>query len=49
MFLLGGRRYPLRVEFFKYKEPTASIRLEWKPPQNSTPGNTTPSTRPGWW
>lgn len=32
MFLLGGRRYPIRVEFFKYKEPTASLRLEWKPP-----------------
>lgn len=33
VFLLGGRRYPLRVEFFKYKEPTASLRVEWKPPQ----------------
>jgi len=33
VFLLGGREYPLRVEFFKYQEPTASLRLEWKPPQ----------------
>lgn len=33
VFLLGGRQYPLRVEFFKYKEPTASLRVEWKPPQ----------------
>ncbi len=32
VFLLGGRRYPLRVEFFKYQEATASLRLEWKPP-----------------
>ena len=32
-FLLGGRQYPLRLEFFKYKEETASIQLEWKPPQ----------------
>jgi len=32
IFLLGGRRYPLRIEFFKYKDPTASVRLEWKPP-----------------
>lgn len=32
VFLLGGRIYPLRVEFFKYLEPAASIRLEWKPP-----------------
>lgn len=30
--LLGGRVYPLRLEFFKYKEPRASIRLKWKPP-----------------
>jgi len=32
VFLLGGRKYPIRLEFFKYKEPTASIKLEWKPP-----------------
>jgi hypothetical protein len=32
LFLLGGRKYPIRLEFFKYKEPTASIKLEWKPP-----------------
>lgn len=32
IFLLEGRRYPLRLEFFKYKEKTASIKLEWKPP-----------------
>lgn len=32
LFLLGGRQYPIRLEFFKYKEPTAAIKLEWKPP-----------------
>ncbi len=32
VFLLGGRRYPLRIEFFKYQEPTAALRVEWKPP-----------------
>lgn len=32
VYLLGGRRYPIRIEFFKYQEPTASLRLEWKPP-----------------
>ncbi len=32
IFLLGGRRYPFRIEFFKYQEPTASLRVEWKPP-----------------
>jgi len=32
LFLLAGRAYPLRLEFFKFKEKTASIRLLWKPP-----------------
>ena len=32
IFLLGGRAYPLVLEFFKYQEKTASVRLEWKPP-----------------
>lgn len=31
-FLLGGRSYPLRVEFFKFKDKTASLKLEWRPP-----------------
>jgi mono/diheme cytochrome c family protein len=32
--LLGGRVYPLRLEFSRSKgEKTASIALEWKPPQ----------------
>lgn len=31
--LLGGRVYGLRLEYFKAKEKTASIALEWKPPQ----------------
>ena len=30
--LLAGREYRLRLEFFKSKEKTASIRLKWKPP-----------------
>jgi hypothetical protein len=33
--LLGGRAYPLRLEFYKSskaKEKTAAIALEWKPP-----------------
>jgi Protein of unknown function (DUF1592)/Protein of unknown function (DUF1588)/PA14 domain/Cytochrome C oxidase, cbb3-type, subunit III len=32
LFLLGGRSYPLKVEFFKYKEKTAGLKLEWRPP-----------------
>jgi mono/diheme cytochrome c family protein len=30
--LIGGRAYPLKLDFFKFKEASASIRLEWKPP-----------------
>jgi hypothetical protein len=32
IFLLGGRSYPLKVEFFKYKDKTAGLKLEWRPP-----------------
>ena len=32
IFLLGGRAYPLVLEFFKFKDKTASIELQWKPP-----------------
>ncbi len=32
MFLLGGRAYPLRLDYFKYMEERGSVRLEWKPP-----------------
>lgn len=32
LFLLGGRAYPLLLEFFKFKEKTASVRLMWKTP-----------------
>lgn len=35
VYLLGGRSYPFRVEFFKYKEKTASIKVEWKPPHGA--------------
>jgi hypothetical protein len=32
LFLLGGRAYPIRIDFFKYKEKAAQIELLWKPP-----------------
>ncbi|MGB8170948.1 MAG: DUF1592 domain-containing protein [Chthoniobacteraceae bacterium] len=32
VFLLGGRAYPLTLEFFKFQEKSASIQLQWKPP-----------------
>lgn len=33
--LIGGRAYPLRVDFFQFKEKTASIALQWKPPHKA--------------
>jgi mono/diheme cytochrome c family protein len=33
--LLGGRTYPLRLDFFKFKEKSARISLQWKPPQST--------------
>jgi hypothetical protein len=32
IFLLGGRSYPLKIEFFKYKDKAAALKLEWRPP-----------------
>ncbi|MCP4788143.1 MAG: DUF1592 domain-containing protein [Fuerstiella sp.] len=32
LFLLAGRIYPLRLEWFTFKEKTASVSLWWKPP-----------------
>ncbi|MBP7949540.1 MAG: DUF1592 domain-containing protein [Verrucomicrobiales bacterium] len=32
VFLLGGRSYPIRFDYFKYKDKLGSVRLEWKPP-----------------
>ncbi|MHC4875267.1 MAG: DUF1592 domain-containing protein [Planctomycetota bacterium] len=33
--LLGGRAYPLRLDYFKYKEKDASVRLLWKRPHHT--------------
>ena len=30
--LIGGRTYPIRLDHFKFKDKTASISLQWKPP-----------------
>lgn len=30
--LIGGRVYPLRLDWFKFKDKSASISLQWKPP-----------------
>jgi mono/diheme cytochrome c family protein len=50
VYLLGGRSYPIRLEFFKYLEEGASVSLEWKPPHGSwsiLDYNHTRTTRPG--
>ncbi len=38
LHLLGGRSYPLRLDYFKFKEKTAAVRLEWKPPHGPWTG-----------
>lgn len=30
--LLGGRAYPIRVDWFKFKDKRASVELRWRPP-----------------
>lgn len=35
MFLLGGRAYPISLQYFSYQEGLASIHLEWKPPHGT--------------
>ena len=35
VFLLGGRRYPLRMDYFKYKEKIGKAKLEWKAPHGT--------------
>ena len=49
VFLLGGREYPIRIDYFKYKESTGSIRFEWLPPNGvwSVPGWNQFSTKKG--
>jgi hypothetical protein len=33
VFLLGGRPYPFKLDYFKYKEARGMIRLDWKMPR----------------
>ncbi len=35
VYLLGGRAYPIRLEFSRTKEMTSSIALEWKVPRRA--------------
>ena len=50
--LLGGRVYPLQLNYFKFKDKAASISLQWKPPhgaqqpipaRNLSPSSSTPT------
>ncbi|MCA8997980.1 MAG: DUF1592 domain-containing protein, partial [Planctomycetaceae bacterium] len=33
--LLGGRAYPIRLEYFRYREKTSSVQLKWKTPHHT--------------
>ena len=33
--LIGGRAYPIKIDYFKYKSKSASVKLEWHPPHGS--------------
>lgn len=33
VFLLGGRAYPFRLDYFKYLDKRGQLRVEWKPPR----------------
>ncbi|MDP6719294.1 MAG: PA14 domain-containing protein, partial [Pirellulaceae bacterium] len=50
VFLIGGRPYPIRFEFFKYKKKLAQVEFLWKPPhgvlQTIPKRNLTPDSVP---
>ena len=33
--LIGGRAYPIQIDYFKYKSKSASLKLEWHPPHGA--------------
>lgn len=46
IFLLGGRAYPLRFDYFKYKDKRGMVRLEWKTPRGPWRTLATPALSP---
>ncbi len=46
IYLLGGRAYPIRLDYFKYKEKRGSLVLEWKPPEGEWAVLSAPSLSP---
>ncbi len=35
LHLIGGRSYPIRLDFFKFKEKLGAVSLLWQPPRSS--------------
>ena len=35
VYLLGGRVYPFKVDFFRFRDPTSSISVSWIPPHQT--------------
>ncbi|MFN0126525.1 MAG: DUF1592 domain-containing protein [Verrucomicrobiales bacterium] len=35
VFLLGGRAYPIRLDYFKYMDRRGAVRLEWRQPDGA--------------
>ncbi len=46
--LIGGRVYPIRLDFFKFKEKSASVSLQWQPPHRVREVIPTRNLTPGW-
>lgn len=46
--LVGGRAYLVKLEMFKFKEPSASITLKWKPPFKALQVIPTQNLSPKW-
>lgn len=48
VFLVGGRPYPIRLDFFTWKEKAASVELLWKPPHGVLSTVPERNLSPGW-
>ena len=48
IFLLGGRAYPLRLDYFKYQERLGKMRLDWKQPRGEWEVLAAPYLSPEW-
>jgi mono/diheme cytochrome c family protein len=48
IYLLGGRHYPLRLEFFKHREEYSLIELYWQPPHGTRQIMPAEALSPSW-